>query len=187
VNVGLARALAEGRDALLINADVEFTWPGWLEALQARTDTQDRPAAVVGGLLLFPSGLIQHAGVYFSLLGRGFDHRFRYAPATLPEAHVPSRCPVTGALQLIRHECLEAVGLYDEAFRLGFEDVDFCLRVFASGRESIYEPAAMATHHESLFRGTPTRRISRWQQESLELLRRKHMHTDFSPWVPPVL
>ena len=42
-------------------------------------------------------------------------HRYAFGPADLPEALQPCRCPVTGALQLIRHECLAEVGLYDEA------------------------------------------------------------------------
>jgi GT2 family glycosyltransferase len=35
---------------------------------------------------------------------------------------------------------------------MAWEDVDYCLRVFASGRECIYEPAACATHGESQYR-----------------------------------
>src|SRR5919107_1396604 len=46
VNVGLRYALDEGADGVLVNADIEFSWPGWLEAMQARTDTRGRPAAV---------------------------------------------------------------------------------------------------------------------------------------------
>jgi GT2 family glycosyltransferase len=184
VNVGLRRAQAAGRDALLVNADIEFRWPGWWQALHARTDSQGQPAAVAGALLTYPNGLIQHAGVFFSMLHRGFDHRHRFAPAALPEAHSPLRCPVTGALQLIRCETLDAVGLYDEGFRMGFEDVDFCLRVFDSGREVIYEPAARAVHAESVFRGRITPRIRTWQIESTQRLWEKYPDADFSPWVP---
>ena len=31
-----------------MNADIEFTEPGWLDRMLARTDMQGRPAAVVG-------------------------------------------------------------------------------------------------------------------------------------------
>ena len=144
VNVGLEVARASGADAVLVNADIEFTHAGWLDVMQARTDQLGRPAAVVGARLLFPNGLLQHAGVYVSRLGRGFQHRFLHGPGDLPEALVPCACPVTGALQLIRHETLVQVGLYDESFGLGFEDVDYCLRVFAAGEACIYEPAAVA-------------------------------------------
>src|SRR5215213_9115206 len=63
VNVGLREALATGADAVLVNADIDFDRPGWLEPMLLRTDTLGRPAAVVGAKLLYPSGTIQHAGV----------------------------------------------------------------------------------------------------------------------------
>lgn len=187
VNVGLEVALVSGADAVLVNADVEFTQAGWLDIMQARCDGEGRPAAVVGARLLYPNGLLQHAGVYFSLLQRGFAHRFLHGPADLPEALVPCRCPVTGALQLIRHETLEIVGLYDATFGLGFEDMDYCLRVFGAGLECIYEPRATAIHHESLFRGDANKRIDGMHRRSNERLREKYLHTDMSAFTPETL
>ena len=96
VNVGLRRALDTGRDAVLVNADIEFTEPGWLDRMLARTDMQGRPAAVVGARLLYPNGCIQHAGVFLSLRTRGFWHRCQYGPADLPEALVPAMLPGDG-------------------------------------------------------------------------------------------
>ena len=186
VNAGLAIARAEGLDALLVNADIEFAFGGWLEALQARTDTQGRPSAVTGARLLFADGLLQHAGIYFSVLHRDFFHRFRYGPADLPEALVPTRCPVTAALQLIRHDALDAVGLYDEEFGLGYEDVDFCLRVFAAGGECVYEPAAVAMHPEKTFRGRPSARIAALHERSAARMWSKHAGSDLSRWIPEI-
>lgn len=184
VNVGLRRALEWGQDAVLVNADLEFTHPGWWEAMRDRTDSEGRPAAVVGAFLTYPNGLIQHAGVTFSLLERKFVHRYRFGPATLPEAQRPTACPVTGALQLIRHETLTRVGLYDEGFRMGLEDVDYCLRVFDAGLECIYEPQARALHAESVFRGRATKKILDWQETSTRHLWGKYPYADFSRWVP---
>jgi GT2 family glycosyltransferase len=184
VNVGLRRALAEGRDAVLVNADIEFHQADWLDPMLARTGTDGFPAAVVGARLLYSNGLLQHAGIYFSLLHRGFAHRFNLGPGDLPEALVPWRCPVTGALQLIRHSCLVEVGLYDEAFHMGWEDVDYCLRVFAAGLECIYEPTACATHAESLFRSRTAKGQEDWERRSLEVLLAKHGAADLSAFVP---
>jgi O-antigen biosynthesis protein len=183
VNAGLRLALEEGKDALLVNQDVQFVDGGWLEAMLERTDTEGRPAAVVGAKLLYPSGQIQHAGVLYSRLYRWFDHRLRYAPGDLPEANLPQRCPVTGALQLIRHDTLATVGLYDETFQMGHEDVDYCLRVFDAGLECIYEPAAWALHHESAIRGQLDQRLAEWQRDSAVALLEKYAgrdHTEFS-------
>ena len=187
VNVGLAIAHENGCDAVLVNADIEFMDPGWLDRMQARTDAQGRPAAVVGARLLYPNGLLQHAGIMFSLLGRDFYHRFQHGPSDLPEALVPTRCPVTAALQLIRWETLDAVGLYDEGYRLCFEDVDYCLRVFAAGLDCVYEPSVRAWHHESVFRGHRDEKIERWTLESTRRLFTKWATADLTQWVPEAL
>lgn len=187
VNVGLEVALAHELDAVLVNADIEFTQAGWLDVMRARTDSHGRPAAVVGARLLYPNGLLQHAGVYFSRLNRGFAHRFNHGPGDLAEAQLPCRCPVTAALQLIRLETLVAVGLYDDGFGLAHEDMDYCLRTFEAGLECIYEPAAVAIHHESLFRGERTAKIDEMHRRSNTLLLSKHGSTDMTPWTPEIL
>jgi GT2 family glycosyltransferase len=188
VNVGLRRALETGADAVLVNADIEFIDPGWLDRMRERTDTEGRAAAVVGARLLYPNGLIQHGGVFLSLLKRDWLHRFQYAPNDLPEALVACRCPVTAALQLIRHETLHTVGLYDEEFRLCYEDVDYCLRVFEAGEECIYEPSVRAFHHESLFRGRqPSQKIIDWTRASTRRMLALWGSKDLSRWVPEVL
>lgn len=121
--------------------------------------------------------------VHNSLLHRDFDHIFRYAPADLPEALYARTCPVTGALQFIRNECLREVGVYDPEFRMAWEDVDYCLRVFASGRSCVYQPAVRAIHHESLFRGKPSPKVQEWEARSKILLLRKWAHTSLTRWV----
>ncbi len=187
VNVGLRRALETGRDAVLVNADIEFTDPHWLEYMLARTDTEGRPAAVVGARLLYPNGCLQHAGVFFSLRARSWWHRYQYGPADLPEALEPTVCPVTAALQLIRVETLVTIGLFDEEFRMALEDVDYGLRVFAAGLQCVYEPAAVAVHAEQVFRGRTNRKIENWHRAGAARLVSKWRHADFSAFVPEVL
>jgi GT2 family glycosyltransferase len=187
VNVGLRHALETGRDAVLVNADIEFHEPGWLDRMVARTDTQGRHAAVVGARLLYPNGCIQHAGVFFAPSSHAFWHRCQYAPANLPEALVPVRCPVTAALQLIRHETLEQIGVYDEGYRMAYEDLDYCLRVFEAGLDCIYEPSVCAVHHESVFRGRSTPKIDEWQRESLLRLKSKWIGADLSAFTPAIV
>jgi GT2 family glycosyltransferase len=91
---------------------------------------------------------------------------------------------VTGALQLLRHECLAPVGIDDESFRMGHADVDYCLRVFASGRECVYAPAALATHAESLFRSRTPDGQDTWESESWQTMRAKYAQTDLTPFMP---
>lgn len=187
VNIGLRRALADGHDALLVNADIEFIPGPWFANMvnqRELLDGHDGPAAIVGAKLLFPSGLIQHGGVYFSLLTRTFDHLFKYGPHDLAEANVPSICPVTAALQLIRWETLTSVGLYDEDFKMGWEDVDYCLRTLQSGREVVYAPNVVAYHHESVFRGRPNPKVQAWTWESFRHLAEKWSTQSFAGLVP---
>jgi GT2 family glycosyltransferase len=185
VNVGLQRALEENRDAILVNADIEFMGPGWLDAMrnQRRLD-RDAPAEVVGGLLCYPNGTIQHAGIYFSLLSRVFDHLHKHGPMNLPEALVPRACPVTGAVQFIRHSTLCVVGLYDPEFRMSWEDVDYCLRVFLAGGQCVYSPNVRAWHHEMVFRGRQTPKLQRWHLESFYRLMTKYANVNFAALVP---
>lgn len=189
VNMGLRRALDEGRDAILINADIEIMHrdkPFWLDRmLDQQGLISDGPASVVGGLLAFPEGgLIQHAGIYFSLLTRQFDHLYKYAPMNLPAALKPRTCPVTAALQFIRHDCLEEVGLYDESFPLGYEDVDYCIRVFLAKRECVYQPKVRAWHYESIFRGRRDERLRKRQEQSFWRLMEKYQGQSFAGLVP---
>ncbi len=181
VNIGLREARTRGLNALLVNADIEFIEPGWLERMETR------PEAVVGGLLLYPNGLIQHAGVFFSVITRTYDHIYRLAPGSLAAAHHERICPVTGALQLIKHECLVNVGIYDENYRLTYEDVDYCHEVFDSGRLCVYDPNVRAIHHESVFRRNETEQIHRWRSQSWAYFLEKHKGLDFSENIPTLI
>jgi GT2 family glycosyltransferase len=188
VNVGLRQALATGRDAVLANADLEFTEPLWLNHMVAARGVDDpgRPAALVGALLTYPNGTVQHAGDAFSRLTRTFYHRGQGgSPATL-ELLQRRRSLVTAALCLIRHETLEAVGLYDEEFGLGLEDVDYGLRVLRSGRESVYDPAVRAVHHESAFRGRPSPKIRDLHRRSAVRMREKWAGHDLADLIAPL-
>lgn len=186
VNVGLRQALDEGRDAILLNADMEIDTPGWLRHFRATQGTTGKQAAVAGALLMFPNGLIQHAGIYFSLLTRTFDHLYKFGPGNLPEALKPRICPVTGAFQFIRHSTLEKVGLYDEEFFMGWEDVDYCIRTFMAGEECVYNPNVRGFHHEMMFRGKPNPKVAEWQNKSFIYLCLKYAETSFAQWVPQI-
>ena len=178
VNIGLQAALHQDLDACLVNADISFVSPDWLKFMQ------EAEADVVGAQLLYPNLIIQHAGIYFSSFSRNFDHRFCGAPFNLPEAQKECECPVTGALQYIHKEVLEKTGLYDEEFKLGFEDVDFMLRAIEDGFRSLYDPKVKAVHHESLFRGNKSEKIKRWEKESYVRLLKKYKGKDFTGLVP---
>jgi GT2 family glycosyltransferase len=175
------QAIRENRDVILVNADIQFINNTWLEALQ-ETD-----ASVVGALLTYSNGLVQHAGIYFSILRREHDHRYRMAPSTLSEVHKEIECPVTGALMYIKSECLQEVGYLDNDFGMGWEDVDYCIRVMKSGRKCMYQPKAIAIHHESMFRRGKETQAQRWFEEGLIYLQKKYAGEDMSEYCPTMI
>ena len=55
----------------------------------------------------------------------------------------------SGALLLTRRDIFEALGGFDERYRPAYyEDADYCVRLWQSGRSVVYQPNAVATHHE---------------------------------------
>ena len=162
VNVGLRRALDTGRDAVLVNADIEFTEAGWLDRMLARTDTQGRPAAVVGARLLYPNGCIQHAGVFLSAPHARVLASLPVRPGDLPEALVPVLLP--GDRRAAADPSRDARD--GRHLRRGVTGWPTRTSTTAcassqSGRQCIYEPSVCAMHHESVFRGRTTPKIER--------------------------
>jgi len=182
VNVGLVKAHRENRVAVLVNMDVSFVAPRWLDnALEDEAD-------IVGGMLLYQNKLIQHGGVFFSLLHRQWDHRFRLAPFTLPEANMRFECPVTGALQIIKPSAMEEIGYFDENFSLAYEDVDYCVRADMKGLKVAYNPTVRAYHFESLVRGHGPEAVKHkaMHDQSLMYFMQKHQNTPLQKYVPPI-
>ena len=152
-NVNRGLRAADG-DVVLINSDV-IVHPGWLECLQSMAHW-DEHNGIVGGKLLYPDGRIQSAGSFRPPAApEWFDHRYRFRPADYGPANVAAAAlAVTGACMYIREDVIERIGLLDERFGMAYEDVDYCLRAWEAGYRVIYHHAAVATHAESVTRGT---------------------------------
>jgi GT2 family glycosyltransferase len=184
VNVGLKLALkcpTEYPDVVLMNADARLYEYGWLSEFRS-TD-----ADVQGALLLYPNGLIQHAGVAFSVLQRDFEHIYKFGPGGLPEAQRERECPVTAALMYIRTDVLEDIGMFDEQFLMGWEDLDFCIRANRAGHRVLYNPRVRCVHAEQAFRGQEDDRMMERQFASWVHLWRKHTGESFADFVPTML
>ena len=151
------RGLRETRpdeDAVLLNSDV-IAHRGWLEVLQHAAYERRRRR--------------RHHGRQAPLSRRHDPVRRRRAQpgraaVVRPSLPLPPRRPppadvmqpalaVTGACMYITRETLDAVGELDEGYGMAYEDVDYCLRTWESGRRVVYAPAATLTHHESKTRG----------------------------------
>src|SRR5690606_29247051 len=66
---------------------------------------------------------------------------------------------VSGCAMLVRREVFDAVGLLDEPYFYGFEDLEFCLRARAAGFATAVVPGAVVSHRgqASMGAGSPQR------------------------------
>ncbi|MBA3469591.1 MAG: glycosyltransferase family 2 protein [Herpetosiphonaceae bacterium] len=84
---------------------------------------------------------------------------------------------VTGCGMLLRRECLQAIGLFDERFFMYYEDMDYCLRVRARGLAIVVVPAATMWHKVAMSSGgsgSPNERYH-MAKSSVQFFR-KHTH-----------
>jgi GT2 family glycosyltransferase len=109
-------------------------------------------------MLLFPSGLVQHAGVVLTG-SRVAAHTCVNFPRDSMENGgqvqiIRSYSAVTAACMLVRRNVFDEAGGFDEKnLAVTYNDVDFCLRLRERGYSIIYTPYARVRHHESASRG----------------------------------
>ncbi len=146
---------------LLCNNDIQAIEGGWLERMLELC--QQPSIGIVGARLLYPDRrTIQHAGVCVGAF-RAAEHYGKFVRLP-PQGIQPGyQCnlvvnhevaAVTGACLLIRRDAFESVQGFDPEIRVGFGDVDLCLRVLSKGYRVVYCAYATLVHHESYTRGT---------------------------------
>jgi O-antigen biosynthesis protein len=188
------RAVQHAKGSLigLINNDIEAIDPQWLKAMVRHLLRPN--VGAVGAKLLWPNGMVQHAGVVLGLHGlvghTGNDwHKddsgyFGYNQIT------HSTSAVTAACLLCKREDYIAVGGLDEKdFPVNFNDVDFCLKLRQIGKRIVWTPEAQLLHAESASRGrdsTPDRR-GRSARERNRLMQKWHQWITDDPYYNPNL
>jgi O-antigen biosynthesis protein len=150
-NLGLQEA--RGDYFIFLNDDTEITDRHWIQALLAQA--QNPGVGVVGPLLLYPDGTIQHAGMAL-VRGAGI-HVFRRAPGDTVGPFGMLRVPrevtaLTGACMMVSKATLEQVGRFDERHAVVNNDLDFCLRCRVAGLRNIFTPQTSLIHHEETSR-----------------------------------
>ncbi|MBX9742876.1 MAG: glycosyltransferase [Chthoniobacterales bacterium] len=174
---------ARGEVLVFLNNDIEVIEKGWLTELVSHAVRPEIGA--VGGLLYYPDGKIQHAGVVLGIagpmkVGGVAGHVGKYFFPHQPIAGnrlnvVQNFSAVTGACLAVRKKLYEEVGGFEEVhLPVSFNDVDFCLKLLAAGYLNLWTPFAVLVHHESATRGledTPEK-IKRSHQE-IEFMRQK--------------
>ena len=126
-----------GEYLVYLNSDVFPGTSDWLSRLSARLE-EDPTLGVVGPMLLFEDGAVQHRGMYFERLeefgnwwfcqhiGKGL----RYTGPGGMAYYIA----VTGACMMLKRELAEQLGGFDNKYIIGdFEDSDLCLRIQEAG------------------------------------------------------
>lgn len=152
VNFGFSHA--KGDYFLMLNNDTEPITPNWLEQLVGPCRRED--IGICGAKLLYPDGLIQHAGVFFHFRAPG--HFGKMLPSNTRDYFnfcnlAQDLTAVTGACLMCSREDYERLGGLDETFEVEYNDIDFCLRAQELGLRVLYNPDVVLYHHESISRG----------------------------------
>jgi GT2 family glycosyltransferase len=163
INLGAVRA--EGEQLLLLNDDIEITTPNWLERMVMYSECEG--VGAVGAKLLWSDARLQHVGVDFEAglphhTYRGFGGDFDgYANSV----RIARNClAVTGACLMTRADVFREVGGLSKALPVNFNDIDYCLKVYAGGRRIVYDPDLILNHFESSSRDPV---VQAWEIEQL--------------------
>ena len=154
----LGASYGQASEILFLNSDILIEDPNWLIILESELTHPE--VGVVGPKLLYflstekehwnirPPGKIQHAGVAFDFLNRPY-HMFQGWHPEHPKVNRRMKVnAVTGACLLTKRELFEKLGGFSTAYTIGnFEDIEYCLRVRASGHSIIYTPDTFLYHY----------------------------------------
>lgn len=159
--VNLAAARATGSLLCLLNDDIRVLHRSWLTEMVGLAVRPD--VGVVGPLLLFENGTVQHAGVTLGLLGHVAGHDFHYLPESHLRRHerfgqVHQTSAVTAACAVLRRDVFDLVGGMDaEHLAVNYNDLDLCLKIGERGLKVLWTPYARLIHAESVTRGKEER------------------------------
>lgn len=152
-NVGVKES--DGEILLFLNDDIEVTSEDWLNELVRHSVRAS--IGCVGGLLLYPDGRIQHAGVFLVDHGGGARHLLHFVDPNKNvyqnlHKYVREVSANTGACLMVRREIFEQVNGFDEDLAIVGNDIDLCLRLSKEGYLNLWTPECSLIHHESISR-----------------------------------
>jgi len=164
INRGVVHS--KGEQLLLLNDDMEVVTPEWIERMVMYAELPG--VGAVGGRLLLEDGRLQHTGILFENGGypghiyHGFAGEFNgYSNNVLVAQNYLA---VTGACMMTPRSVFEEVGGFSTTFPLNYNDMDYCLKLRASGRRAVYDPDTVLHHFESSSRSTE---VEDWEKEQL--------------------
>ncbi len=177
----LGAASAKGKYLLFMNDDVDAITEGFLEKLLVYAARSY--VGAVGAKLLYPDDVsIQHIGVMN--INRGPTHKL----AGFSDLQVQYYCrnrfawdvlAVTGACLMINREKYYQAGGFCDKIKVGYNDVDLCVKLLEAGYYNVVNNECVMTHHESLARGEDA--LS--DEKSLRLREERTLLYSMHPWM----
>lgn len=148
MNIGIQES--RGNLILLYNNDA-IAHPVSLSEM-VKTISSGNEIGIVGGLILYndPNDVIWSRGGKLDLVtgsiwsdGLGQKMRAKSPPEKNPVRGIDY---LSGCVLLIRKEVVKKIGLLDDAYLIGGQDLDWCLRARRAGFECVLNPSAVIWH-----------------------------------------
>jgi GT2 family glycosyltransferase len=166
----VAASSTSGDYLCFLNNDTVVVESEWLTKLVAHAVTPG--VGVVGSKLLFADGTIQHIGVALGHKGIG-SHPFAGQDQSVVSSSLPGDCfevsAVTFACALTPRSVFSALGGLDPKFKVGLNDLDYCLRLSRVGLCSVACGQSCLIHLESQSRNRMLS-LHGFRQASIEIL-----------------
>jgi GT2 family glycosyltransferase len=142
-----AAAKATGEYLCFQNNDTEVISSNWLSSMVEHASKES--TGIVGAVLSYPSGSIQHMGIALGYTGiAGHPHRGKSKDGSVPESCFQVSA-VTFACAVVSKSKFSAIGGLDEKFPSGFNDVDFSIRSSNQNYKNVVCVKSHLIHRES--------------------------------------
>ncbi len=130
---------------LLLNNDVIIEDKDWLRKLVEVAETQNN-YGIVGPKFLYPNGRLQQAGITQTgplARNRGWNTNDAKKYNQIEEVKA-----LGSVVHLIKRKVIKKIGLLDENFFQGSDDIEYCLRASKAGFKIIYVGTTSVKHLE---------------------------------------
>lgn len=148
-------SFAKGEYLLFLNNDTEVIAKTAVSELLGCCMREE--VGIVGAKLLYEDNTVQHAGIvlgFGGFAGHIFTGIGRDDVGFMVRARINGNySAVTAACMMVDKKVFDEVGGFDESFKVGLNDVDFCLKVRQINKLVVFNAFSLWYHYESKSRG----------------------------------
>lgn len=146
---------SNGSYLVFLNNDIEIIENNWIERMLFYSKKEN--IGVVGTKLIYPDNKLQHGGIsvgIYSTSGHFQRGIIKNDPGYMNTCKYPREVlAVTGACMMIEKNKFVILGMFDENFKVIFNDVDLCLKSYENKLTNLVIENLIFIHHEGVTRG----------------------------------